>query len=172
MLYYLALGSNMGDRPTHIRQAIDFLKSIGTVSKISSMYETSPVAMAPGTGNFYNLVLSFQTDLSPHDLLETIKKYEKRMGRDITNSHHKPRTIDIDILLAEDRIIDSETLTIPHKEMHRRAFVLVPLNEIAPEVIHPVLKKKIKEIKKKNASGDQGGFFEKPPPWTPRKTFY
>jgi 2-amino-4-hydroxy-6-hydroxymethyldihydropteridine diphosphokinase/dihydroneopterin aldolase/2-amino-4-hydroxy-6-hydroxymethyldihydropteridine diphosphokinase len=145
MLYYLALGSNMGDRLAHIRQAIAFLKTIGTVSKISSIYETSPVGMAPGVGNFYNLVLSFRGDLSPHDLLETVKDFEKRMGRDITDSHHKPRTIDIDILLAEDRIIDSETLTIPHKKMHRRAFVLVPLNEIAPDVIHPVLKKKIKE---------------------------
>lgn len=136
----------MGDRLSNIRQAIDFLKTMGTILKISSIYETEPMGMAQGTENFYNLAISFDSALSPHSLLKIIKNFEKSMGRDLTDSFNKPRTIDIDILLAESQIISTESLTIPHKEMAFREFVLIPLNEIAPEVIHPVLNKKIKEI--------------------------
>ena len=149
MLYYLALGSNMGDRLSNIRRATAFLKTIGTVLKVSSIYETLPVAMAPGAENFYNLVLCLDSHLSPHDLLKAAKEFEKKMGRDVTSptaSHNKPRTMDIDILLAGDRVIDTRELAIPHKEMHNREFVLVPLNEIAPAAIHPVLKQRITEI--------------------------
>lgn len=149
MIYFLALGSNMGDRRSNMEQAIALLERIGRVLKVSSIYETTPVAMAPDAGNFYNLVLSLDSDLSPYELLKVIKEIEKKMGRDVTTpaaSHNKPRTMDIDILLAEEQVINTEDLTIPHKEMHRRDFVLVPLNEIAPPVIHPVLKQKISEI--------------------------
>ncbi len=146
MVYYLSLGSNMGDRAANIKKTINFLRGTGDVLKISSIYETEPQGMAPGAGYFYNLVIGLQTSLSPHDLLEEIKQFEKQMGRDMTNSHNQPRTIDIDILLAEDQVVNTENLVIPHKLMHKRAFVLVPLNEIAPHVIHPVLKKTVKEI--------------------------
>jgi 2-amino-4-hydroxy-6-hydroxymethyldihydropteridine diphosphokinase len=149
MLYYLALGSNLGDRLSNIEEATDFLNSIGKVLKVSSIYETLPVGMEDGAGNFYNLVLLLESNLSPHELLKAVKGCEKKMGRDIssaTASHNKPRSMDIDILLAEDRIIENEVLSIPHKEMHRREFVLVPLNEIAPAVIHPVLNQCITEI--------------------------
>ena len=132
MIYYLALGSNMGNRLSNIRKAIGFLKTVGTVLNISSIYETEPVGMkmVQGTENFYNLAISFDSVLSPSSLLKTIKNFEKRMGRDILNSHNKPRTIDIDILLAEGQIINTESLTVPHKEMHPRGFVLIPLKEI------------------------------------------
>ncbi|MDQ1355331.1 MAG: 3-oxoacyl-[acyl-carrier protein] reductase [Acidobacteriota bacterium] len=139
----------MGDRRSNMEQAIALLKTIGRVLKVSSIYETTPVAMAPGAGNFYNLVLSLGCNLSPHKLLKAAKEIEKKMGRDVTTpaaSHNKPRTMDIDIILAEDQVINTDDLTIPHKDMHRRDFVLVPLNEIAPAVIHPVLKQKISEI--------------------------
>lgn len=145
MRYFLALGSNMGDRYTNIRQAVELLKTIGTLISISSIYETEPVGMT-GTGNFYNLALCLQSDLSPEDLLKTVKDFEKRMGRDIADSHYKPRTIDIDILLAENHVITTEKISIPHKEMHNRGFVLIPLNEIAPNIVHPVLGKKINEL--------------------------
>lgn len=149
MRYYLSLGSNIGDRLSNTRRATAFLKTVGTVLKVSSIYETSPVAMAPDAGDFYNLVLCLDSDLSPHDLLKATKRFEKKMGRDVSNaaaSHNKPRTMDIDIVLAEDRVIDTEDLTIPHREMHQRKFVLVPLNEIAPAAIHPVLNREITEI--------------------------
>ena len=86
---------------------------------------------------------------------ETVKNFEKQMGRDITDSHYKPRIMDVDILLVENRIITTESMTIPHKEMHKRGFVLVPLNEIAPDVNHPVLSKKIKELLLNLDTGEQ-----------------
>jgi len=155
MHYYLALGSNMGDRRSNIRKALNFLKTVGTVSAVSAVYETEPVGMTEDAENFYNLALSFQCNLSPEDLLKTVKAFEKQMGRDIAGSHYKPRIIDIDILLAENRIITTEFMAIPHKEMHKRGFVLVPLNEIAPEAIHPILNKKIKELLSNLYTGEQ-----------------
>ncbi len=148
MIYYLSLGSNQGDKTDNINKAIDFLRGIGDIEKVSSLYETEPVGMEAGTENFYNLVLCMQipSSLSPFDLLREIKEFERRMGRDIARSHNLPRIIDIDILLAGDQVINTEELVIPHQEMTKRAFVLIPLNEIAPEVVHPVLKKPVKEI--------------------------
>jgi 2-amino-4-hydroxy-6-hydroxymethyldihydropteridine diphosphokinase len=146
MVYYLSLGSNLGDRAANIKNTIDFLRETGNVLKISSIYETEPQGMAPGAGYFYNLVIGLQASLSPHDLLEEIKRFEKQMGRDMSNSHNQPRPIDVDILLAGERVVNAENLVIPHKQMHKRAFVLVPLNEIAPHVVHPVLKKTVKDI--------------------------
>jgi 2-amino-4-hydroxy-6-hydroxymethyldihydropteridine diphosphokinase len=147
-LCYLSLGSNQGDKISYINKAIDFLQGIGDIEEVSSLYETEPVEMEAGTENFYNLVLGIQipSSLLPVDLLLEIKEFEKRMGRDIAHSHNLPRSIDIDILLAGEQVINSEELVIPHQEMTKRAFVLIPLNEIAPEVVHPVLKKPIKEI--------------------------
>jgi 2-amino-4-hydroxy-6-hydroxymethyldihydropteridine diphosphokinase len=146
MVYYLSLGSNMGDRTANINNTFNFLRGIGNVLKISSVYETEPQGMVPGAEYFHNLVIGLQTSLSPHDLLEEIKQWEKQMGRDMTNSHNQPRPIDVDILLAGERVVNAENLVIPHKQMHKRAFVLVPLNEIAPHVVHPVLKKTVREI--------------------------
>ncbi|UCH95020.1 MAG: 2-amino-4-hydroxy-6-hydroxymethyldihydropteridine diphosphokinase [Candidatus Aminicenantes bacterium] len=146
MIYYLSLGSNVGDKAANIKKAIDFLQGIGDILEVSFLYETEPVGMKNNAGDFYNLVLGVRTSLAPVDLLLQIKEFEKHMGRDIAYSHNLPRTIDIDILLAGDQVINSEELVIPHKEMTKRAFVLIPLNEIAPEVVHPVLKKPIKEI--------------------------
>ena len=148
MIYYLSLGSNQGDKTANINKAIDFLRGIGDIKEVSSLYETEPVGMEAGTGNFYNLVLCMQIppSLSPVDLLREIKEFERRMGRDIAHSHNLPRMIDIDILLAGDQVINTGELVIPHQEMTKRAFVLIPLSEIAPEVVHPVLKKPVKEI--------------------------
>jgi 7,8-dihydro-6-hydroxymethylpterin-pyrophosphokinase len=84
--------------------------------------------------------------LAPVDLLREIKGFERRMGRDIAHSHNLPRIIDIDILLAGEQVINTEELVIPHQEMTKRAFVLIPLHEIAPGVVHPVLKKTAKEL--------------------------
>lgn len=148
MIYYLSLGTNQGDKITNINKAIDFLRGIGDIEEVSSLYETEPVGMGTGIENFYNLVLYMQipSSLSPFDLLREIKEFERRMGRDIAHSHYLPRTIDIDILLAGEQVINTEELVIPHQEMTKRAFVLIPLNEIAPEVVHPLLKKPVKKI--------------------------
>jgi 2-amino-4-hydroxy-6-hydroxymethyldihydropteridine diphosphokinase len=148
MIYYLSLGSNQGDKTANINKAIDFLQGIGDIQELSSLYKTEPVGMETEAENFYNLVLCMQIPslLSPVDLLREIKEFERRMGRDIAHSHNLPRIIDIDILLAGDRVINTEELVVPHQEMTKRAFVLIPLHEIAPGVVHPVLKKPVNEI--------------------------
>jgi 2-amino-4-hydroxy-6-hydroxymethyldihydropteridine diphosphokinase len=148
MIYYLSLGSNRGDKATNINKAIDFLRGIGDIEEVSSLYETEPVGMETEAENFYNLVLCMQipSSLSPVDLLREIKEFERRMGRDIAHSHNLPRIIDIDILLAGNQEINTEELVVPHQEMTKRAFVLMPLHEIAPQVVHPVLNKSIKEL--------------------------
>ncbi|MCK5055731.1 MAG: 2-amino-4-hydroxy-6-hydroxymethyldihydropteridine diphosphokinase [Candidatus Aminicenantes bacterium] len=146
MNYYLSIGSNMGERKTNLDAAISFLKGIGEILRISSIYETAPLGMAPGTENFYNLVLVLKSTISPPGLLKKIKEFEKSMGRDISNSHKRPRVIDIDILLAGDVILNEKDLVIPHHEMHKRAFVLIPLAEIAPTLVHPLLRKPVKDL--------------------------
>ncbi len=149
MKYYLALGSNMGDRLRNLKKAIEFLQSIGEVPAISSIYESEPVDMEDTTINFYNLVLSFSCNLSPMDLIKEIKVFEEKMGRDIKQIQNKPREIDIDILLAEDKCVKNKELTIPHPQIHRRNFVLIPLLEIAPTGNHPGLKMSFKQMAKK-----------------------
>ncbi|MCI0471447.1 MAG: 2-amino-4-hydroxy-6-hydroxymethyldihydropteridine diphosphokinase [Candidatus Aminicenantes bacterium] len=146
MKYYLSLGSNLGDRKTNLEEAVSFLKNRGKILNISSIYETSPVDMPPGSANFYNLVLCLESDFSPYALLGAIKEFEKNQGRDTGASQKMPRPIDIDILLADDLIVAGKELYIPHEKMHKRAFVLAPLAEIAASMLHPVLKKTIKDI--------------------------
>lgn len=141
---YLSLGSNLGDRQNHFRSAIAHLKRAGQVTSVSAFYETEPVEITDQPW-FLNCVLALETNESPEQLLETILKIEREMGRERTR-HKGPRTIDIDILLFGDRIIDLPTLTIPHPAMHQRRFVLEPLAEIAPQAWHPLLKKNIREL--------------------------
>jgi 2-amino-4-hydroxy-6-hydroxymethyldihydropteridine diphosphokinase len=148
MVYYVSMGSNLGDRQFNLDRALSFLKSKGTVLKVSAVYETSPVSMAPGSRHFLNRVVCLECVDSPLDLLHSIKAFEKNMGRDIRDSHGKDRTVDIDILLADRLIYRSKELTIPHREMSRRAFVLIPLAEIAPHLSHPVLNQTVGEILK------------------------
>lgn len=148
MIYYLSLGSNLGDRRSYLKRAVAFLKGRGTLQKMSAVYETSPVFMTPGASDFLNQVVCLKSDDSPPELLRLIKEFEKSMGRDIERSHNKNRTIDIDILLANRSIYNSPALTVPHPKMADRAFVLIPLAEIAPRLRHPVLRQTIGEILK------------------------
>lgn len=142
---YLSLGSNLGDRENNLRAAIDALQATMHVSVVSSLYETEPVGVVDQP-SFYNLALAVQTDLDPQSLLETIKRIEREVGRRPT-FRWGPRLIDIDILLYDDLIVDTPQLVIPHREMANRAFVLVPLAEIAPDLLHPVLALPIRELR-------------------------
>lgn len=149
MEYYLSLGSNLGNKKLNLKKALSFLENFGEIIQTSSLYETTPMAMDEYSENFFNQVLCLKSQLGPPELLNKIKQFEKRMGRDISDSHCKSRKIDIDILLADNLIIETDNLSIPHREMTNRAFVLIPLEEIAPYFIHPVFKNSIKEIRNK-----------------------
>lgn len=144
--YYLGLGSNLGDRKDNLSRAITFLDTLGEVKKISPIYETEPVGMLPGTRNFYNQVVSLESAWSPLALLGKLKEFEVALGRDLHHSHNQPRTLDLDILLAGDCVLNGQDLVVPHPQMARRAFVMMPLADIAPNLYHPVLRKTMAEI--------------------------
>jgi 2-amino-4-hydroxy-6-hydroxymethyldihydropteridine diphosphokinase len=145
MRYHISLGSNIGDREQNLAKAIRLLKKKGVkVLKKSSIYETSPVGEIKQPW-FLNQVLEVQVDSEPSAFLRLLLGIETKMGRRRTVAKG-PRSIDIDILLAENNIIHNEDLRIPHPELNFRNFVLVPLKEIAFDVIHPELRKKIGDL--------------------------
>ena len=143
-LVYLSLGANVGDRASHIREAITRLGSVGRVLAVSSMYETEPVEFTDQEW-FLNLAVALESTQAPMPLMASLLSIEREMGRQRTREKG-PRVIDIDILLFGDMIVDSPGLTIPHPAMQHRRFVLEPLVEIAAEARHPVLKKTIREL--------------------------
>ena len=145
MKYFLCLGSNSGDRGKNLDAASIRIKQQGiAILSRSSIYETEPVQM-PGESWFFNRVVEVETDMNPYDLLAWIKTTEKEMGRDLSEKL-KSRIIDIDILLAEDSILHTDELQIPHPKLAERNFVLAPLSEIAPAAVHPILHKSIHEL--------------------------
>lgn len=144
---YLSLGSNIGNRKRNLEEALRELeKNNVTVIKLSYLYETEPVG--PKQRNFYNIVGKFNTDLLPKELLKQLKQIEKKLGRTKTFKWG-PRVIDIDILFYGKQIIKTKNLVVPHKEIANRAFVLVPMKDIAPNLIHPVYREKIKTLLRK-----------------------
>jgi 2-amino-4-hydroxy-6-hydroxymethyldihydropteridine diphosphokinase len=141
---YLSLGSNLGDRGANLTKAIDRLRALGGVTAVSSFYETEPVEVTAQSW-FLNCAVKLETDLMPRQLLAAILGIERRMGRRRTRKKG-PRNIDIDILLFGCSVIDVKGLTVPHPAMQQRRFVLDPLEEIATDVCHPVLKQTIREL--------------------------
>jgi 2-amino-4-hydroxy-6-hydroxymethyldihydropteridine diphosphokinase len=143
---YIGFGSNIGDRLAHIQNAIHALsKTEGiTLQKISSIYKTDPVGYE-AQAQFFNGVAAIQTNLAPLSLLHTLKDIETAIGR-----QHRirwgPREIDLDILIYGDLCLQTEKLVIPHPEMHLRRFVLAPLAEIAPRLVHPVFQETIQTL--------------------------
>jgi len=140
---YLGLGSNMGDRQENVDKALDFLAQRLRMGKISSVYDTEPVGNVEQP-RFLNLVCQACTRLSPMALLALAKGIESKLGR--TGKSNAPRPIDIDILLYGEQVIETPELVIPHPRMMERAFTLIPLAEIAPDLVHPVSGKSIKEL--------------------------
>ncbi|HYE78731.1 MAG TPA: 2-amino-4-hydroxy-6-hydroxymethyldihydropteridine diphosphokinase [bacterium] len=137
MRYLLGLGSNLGDRLENLARAVAALREVGEVQSLSGVYETNPVGFADQP-RFYNMALLLESDLEPDTLMLLLADLQQALGK-ATPFPNGPRVIDIDILLAEDMVIDSSELTLPHPRMHERLFVLQPLAEVDPLAIHPVL---------------------------------
>jgi 2-amino-4-hydroxy-6-hydroxymethyldihydropteridine diphosphokinase len=142
---YLSLGSNVGDRAKNLRAAIDELPHAGVaITRVSSFYETEPVDLREQPW-FLNCVVEAETHFDPNMLLRALREIETKMGsRKLVPKG--PRLIDMDILLYGSETMDTKELHVPHPRMHLRRFVLVPLVEIAPEAVHPSLKKTVKQL--------------------------
>jgi 2-amino-4-hydroxy-6-hydroxymethyldihydropteridine diphosphokinase len=143
-IVYLALGTNLGDRLANLRAAIEALPPEIKVIAESKVYETPPWGVEDQPA-FLNMAVKCETDLDAESLLHRLKQLEVQLGRE-KSFRWGPRLIDIDILFHDNLILESESLTIPHPRLHERAFVLVPLMDVAPDFIHPVLKKTVKEL--------------------------
>lgn len=153
---YLALGSNLGDRAANLKEALKLITERMRVVKVSTVYETEPEAGAMQP-RYLNQVGQFTTTLPPEELLTLLKGFEQKLGR--RSASGEPREIDIDIIFYDNRVINTRHLVIPHPRLTKRAFVLLPLVEIAPELIHPLEHKTVKELCEELE--DRGGFIEK-----------
>ncbi len=147
-LVYLSLGSNKGDRVGYIQQATSILDGMDDISLVrtSAFYESEP--WGTNTKNwFVNAMIEISTTQTPQQLLQTVQSVEKRLGRNREiEGHYGDRTLDIDIIFYGNEIINDENLVIPHKLFHQRAFTIVPMLELAPDFVHPTLKKTVMQL--------------------------
>ena len=141
---YLGLGSNLGNRAANLRMALRYLPPLARVEEVSSLYETAPLG-GEEQPPFYNAVCRISTGLGPEALLRHLKQIEFEIGRR-PGPRWGPRPIDLDILLCGDRVLEREGLIVPHPLLAERAFVLVPLAELSPHLLHPVLEKPVGEL--------------------------
>lgn len=147
----IALGSNLeskktGDRAANLREAIERVRGLGEVRAVSSFYDTEPVGYVDQP-RFLNGALVVETELEPLELMRGLLEIERAMGRERVGAVAKgPRVIDLDLLLYGDWVVSTAELTLPHPEMQGRRFVLEPLAEIAPEMVHPVLGVTVREM--------------------------
>jgi 2-amino-4-hydroxy-6-hydroxymethyldihydropteridine diphosphokinase len=143
-IVFLGLGSNLGNRARNIYGALRHLGSSLALGEISRLYETEPVGLADQPW-FLNLVCRGGTELEPLQLLAFAKRIERSMGRK-EGVRFGPRVVDIDLLLYDDLVLETDELQIPHPRLHERGFVLIPLKELAPDLVHPRLGQTVSEL--------------------------
>ncbi|GBC76355.1 Bifunctional folate synthesis protein [bacterium HR07] len=143
---FIGLGSNLGRREEFLERAIAALAQTPGVAlrRQAQVYETEPVEISEQPW-FLNTVVEIETDLSPHELLTVCKRIERALGRH-ERGRYGPREIDLDILFYDDLIVHEDDLQIPHAQLHRRRFVLVPLSELAPHYVHPILHQTVAQL--------------------------
>lgn len=146
---YLAIGSNLGNRLSNIKESLRCLRGVHRiqVEKISPIYESLAQGGPKNQPKYLNLTVKIKTELAPLDLLGELKAIERKLKRRNT-LHWGPRTIDLDILFYSDIVFLNKGLSLPHQLLHKRIFVLKPLSDIAPQFMHPLYKKTIKELLK------------------------
>ena len=146
MLAYIGIGSNLGDKPGNCRRAIEALGSNprNLLVRCSPLYHTEPVGKTDQDW-FVNGVVSLETSMDPRELLEFLLSIERKMGR-VREEKWGPRRIDLDILFCGDQILNETDLQVPHPRLHERRFVLIPLQDVAPDLVHPVLGKTVSRI--------------------------
>jgi 2-amino-4-hydroxy-6-hydroxymethyldihydropteridine diphosphokinase len=155
---YIALGSNLGDRLANLQSAVLHLESLGRLTICSSVYETEPRDYTDQPW-FLNAVIAIQTTIAPDELMRALLHIESQLGRDRRSDlpAKGPRVIDLDLLFHTDQVVHTDDLELPHPRLHERLFVLAPLNEIAPNFVHPVLKRTIRELHEEIACDQSTG---------------
>lgn len=143
---YIGLGSNLGDRVAYLRSGVNAIQHLGDSMSVSSVYESEPFGVSDEQQPMYlNMAVSIETKLAPEQLLAELVDIEQVNGR-VRVRRNESRTLDLDVLMFGDEILDTPDLTVPHPRMHERTFVMLPLAEITPDSVHPVLQRTMSEI--------------------------